>query len=114
MHELYLGLEKRMKLLEFIRVSIDEVHESLGSEMTFPAGLREGENIREEEQRKGEGESALEEENVSIGSIREGSNNTREEIRREGTSHVLLMGSTFEFCMTLLCEYVLLIQVDTC
>lgn len=55
LHELYLGLEKRMKLLEFIRVSIDEVHESLGSEMTFPAGLREGEIIREEEQRKGEG-----------------------------------------------------------
>lgn len=75
LHELYLGLEKRMKLLEFIRVSIDEEHESIGSEKTFPVELREGENIREEEQRMGEGEGALEVENVSIVSTREGSNN---------------------------------------
>lgn len=77
-----------MKLLESMSVSIDEEHESMGSKTTFPAGLREGENIREEEQRKGEEEGTLEEENVSIGYIREGSNNMGDEIRREGISLV--------------------------
>lgn len=88
LHELYPGLEKRMKLLEFIRASINEEDESIGSETTFLAGLREAENILQEEQRKAEGEGTLEEENVSIGSIREGSYTMVEEIRREGTSHV--------------------------
>lgn len=44
----------------------------------------------EEEHRKGkrEGEGTLEEENISIGSIRKRSDKMEEEIRREGTNYV--------------------------